>query len=457
MKINTLLDFLTLPRKKQNLKISAIVTSTKMIKRNCVLLLVKGINIDPELFLSEQDASKCLLILSNNKESKFIYYPLLKEKLFLILDYFYFNFIHPFKIIAITGSEGKSSLSDIIYQGLTNAKKKVLMIATEKRHKDIYLSKLTTPSSYEIILSMLKAKKENYQYLILEVSSIGISEKRIALEIFDFIFLTNLEVDHLDYHKTILNYHLTKISLLLNNAKAKKFMFKSTYLKYKELFMYVNNLKIIDENKINVISANLSTQEFIYENKRYQTKLLFKQNILNLIFLIELLKKLKITSFKKVINNINRVKGRLDIINNSILIDYAHSIKSMENVLKNIKSLTNKKIVLIFGAGGNRDILKRKVYGDIALKYAHKIILTNDNPRDEDEYKIINDIINKRNGFIIIKSRALAIKKAIKNLKEHELVVILGRGNETYQYLKNYKRKLNDYNLVYTYLKKLNI
>ncbi len=438
---------------KKNIEISSIVTSTKDVTQNCVLLLVKG-KIDPETLLNAEIIRKCALILSDNPNSKHIYIHDLKSKVFDILYFFYFPNQHHFRIIGITGTEGKSSLSDIIYQGLKISGLKCKIIATEKRYEDVITSKLTTPNASDLIKAMLSCEKENMDYLILEISSIGICEKRVNLQIFDYLFLTNLEEDHLDYHHNIYSYHMSKLSLFLNNKKAVKFIYQDTYQKYKDKFNNVSKLKIINEDDINSIDSFLDKQTFIYLNDIFSSELIFKQNRINLVFLIELLKELKINPLC-IINQIKRVKGRLDLISKNpyIMIDYAHSPKSFFNVLKEVYKV-NKSIILVFGSGGEREIEKRAKYGEYALKYARKIILTNDNPRNEDPYNIIEEIKQNRDGFEVILNRKKAIEKAIKCAKKDDIVLILGRGNEEYQLIKNQRIKLNDYEIVEEILKR---
>lgn len=435
-----------------NLEISQIVTSTQDVVKNCVLLLIKG-KIDPEKLLNQELVNKCALILTDNPQSKYIYIKDLKSKVFDILYFFNFPKNHHFKMIGITGTEGKSSLADILYQGLKLSNNKCKIIATENRNNDVVKSNLTTPSSFDIINAMLLCEKENVDYLILEISSIGICEKRISLKIFDYLFLTNLEEDHLDYHHSILNYHMSKISLFLANKKAIKYIYKSTYKKYQNEFEKVTNLKIIKEEEIKTINSTLNSQVFIYLNNEYKTELIFKQNQKNLVFLIELLNTLKINPLF-IVPYIKRVKGRLDLINKypKIMIDYAHSPKSFLNVLKEVYKL-NKEIILVFGSGGNREIEKRNKYGEYALKYAKTSILTNDNPRSEDPYKIIEDIKQNHSNFEVILNRKKAIRFAIKIAKKDDIILILGRGNEEYQIIKNKRIKLNDYDIVKEILK----
>lgn len=431
-----------------NEEVKSIVTSTQDVEENCILICCKGKKYNPIDYINREIEKKCLLILTDERDTPYQYIPDLKQKVFDLLDYFYFNHEHSFKIIGITGTEGKSSLSDIIYQGLKLINKKALLISNEKRYKDTFLSTLTTPSSFEIIQAMKICQERKYDYLIMEVSCIGISEFRIDGKILDYIFLTNLESDHLDYYDNLYHYHLSKINLLINNIKAKKFIFKSCFDKYPHLFSKATNLFIIDENDIKLKNINLRHQVFIYKKEAYYTHLIFKQNRNNLVFLIEFLNLIGYHNLFVLIKRIKRVRGRLDLIYSRpyILIDYAHSPKSVENVLQQTSALKRNKIIVVIGAGGNRDKSKRKTYGEICLKYADEIYVCNDNPRDENPLSIAKDIaFNQDNKFNIILNRRTAINKAIMNANKEDIVLVLGRGNEEYQYFSNMKIPFSDY------------
>lgn len=447
MQIKELLNYLKINSNDERI-ISEIVTSTKDVIADCVLILCHGYTVDPCLFLNDEIKSKCLLILTDRPIEGGCYILNLKNRVFEILDYFYFGFNHHFKMIGVTGTEGKSSLSKILFQSLKITHRKVLLLTTEKTDKDMLSTNLTTPTSKEIIFAMMKAEKEQYDYLIMEVSCIGISEKRVDEKIFDYLFMTNLEVDHLDYYDNIYQYHLSKISLFQKNIKAKKFIFRETFDKYPNMFNHVTNLNIIENKDLKLKRSSLTHQVFSYKNKEYYSHLIFGQNRRNLAMLIEFLSVIKVYNTPYIVKRIKRIEGRLDLIKSRpyILIDYAHSPKSVENVLKELTSFKQTQLIVVIGAGGNRDKQKRAEYGKICLKYADKIFVTNDNPRNEDPLIIAKSImINNDEKFILELNRKNAIKRAIKMANESDIIAILGRGNEEYQIIGDKMIYLNDY------------
>lgn len=447
MQIKELLNYLGI-KNDSEITISDIVTSTKDVIDKCVLILVKGNNFNPILLIDNEIRKKCCAILTDEKVDGCFYIENLKQRVFEILDYFYFKKEHNFKIIGITGSEGKSSLASIIHQSLLINHKKALLISNDKYGSNIYFSTLTTPSCKDIIDAMRYCKDNKFQYLVMEVSSIGIEENRVDYTIFDYLFLTNLESDHLDYHHNIYQYHLSKIKLFQKNIKAKKFIFLTTYQKYPHLFSKITNKIIIDESLIHQKRNSLTHQVFSYKDKEYYSHLIFSQNRKNIVLLIEFLQTIKIKNIDYVIKKLKRVKGRLDLIHSRpyIMIDYAHSKNSVENVLKELFSFKQNRLIVVIGAGGDRDKTKRIEYGKSCDKYGDIVFVTNDNPRKEDPYVIAKMIIPyNSNKFIIELNRKIAIQKAIKEAKVDDIVVILGRGNEEYQIIKDKRIQLNDY------------
>lgn len=445
MKVKEFLSFFNIKSDDERI-IKEVVTSTRDIVDDCVILCVKGVNVHPYHLLDKSLKRKCLAIINDYQICDGFYVEDLNKLLFSALYYFYLNNKNEVKLIGVTGTEGKSSLSDILYQGLTYNHHKALLLSTSARHKDIFLTSLTTPSAKEIINAIVYASINKYEYLILEVSSIAIDQHRIDPKYFDYIFLTNLEIDHLDYHQNIFQYHYCKISLLKNNKKGIKFVFDSVVNKYPNLFSNISNLKIINHD-YQIKNTSLKRQIFTYRNKQYLTSLLFKENILNLILLMEFLYECKIYNFYLTVSNIKQIKGRNEVVNFRpyIIIDYAHSIKAFENIFINVSKFKQNKIISVFGAGGNRDKSKRKVYGEIALKYSDEIILCNDNPRHENPINIINQIRNNNDKFIVEMDRFKAIDRAIKMANKDDIILILGKGEEDYILINDHKIPFSDY------------
>lgn len=384
-----------------------------------------------EKYIKEAKANHAYLVLSSNKNSSSIYIKDLEEKLNSFIYYFY-SFKKKFKLIGITGTNGKSSLSNFIKQCLKD-KFKVRNITTVKE-KDSYCNELTTPKNFDLFRIFKSANNLNLDYLIMEVSSIGIDKKRVNDIEFDYIFLTNLYVDHLDYHKTVKNYHKVKIDFIKGQKNAYKFI-STPFIKH-----------FVKEKNLVEVKYEISNNELIVEDNILKSDLVYKTNLINLSYCYFFLKIIGELDYS-LLEKIHPFKGRLDVVSKKplIIIDYAHSASSFLNVVKETKEIFSKKMILIFGSGGDRDKHKRKEYGRVANKYGDKIILTNDNPRSEDPMSIILDIASEIDDYEVILDRKKAIKRGIELLNDDYLLLILGKGNEDFVIYKDYKEYLNDY------------
>ena len=324
----------------------------------------------------------------------------------------------------------------------------------------------TTPDIDELYEYLNECANENIKYVVMEVSSHSLIQDRIYGLKFDSVIFTNLTEDHLDYHKNMEEYKKAKL-ILFNKLRNKRIAIINSDDKYYKEFMLPNNYNItvgingtfkIKNIILNSESINLT---FNYK-KEYKKKLnmVGKYNAYNYLEALASLVYLGLDIEELLNLEINEPPGRMNMIkykNNTIFIDYAHTPDAMENVLKSVKEFSKGKIITIFGCGGNREKEKRKLMGDIATNYSDNVIITNDNPRFEDENEIIKDIISeiKKNNYEIIKDRKKAIIRGINYLKNNDTLLILGKGHENYQIIGNKKIHFDDHEIVTEYLEEL--
>ena len=382
----------------------------------------------------------------------------------------------PNNLIAVTGTNGKSSIVNFFYQIMKLNKKPVSSIGTlgiVTNKKNIQTNNTTLDSvTLNKFLAKLKINKINN--VILEASSHGLKQHRLDGLKFDLGIFTNLSRDHLDYHKSYKDYLNSKLilfkHLMKKNAKIvfdndieqskliKKICAKK---KIKSLTIGKNNsdLKLLDHKYI----GHKQKVTFSYKNKIYyfETNLIGKIQINNLFMAILAALESKI-QFKKIISCVNKIKsinGRMEEVgkiknNSKVILDYAHTPDALEVCLRNIKEqFKYSKIKIVFGCGGDRDKPKRKIMGKIANKYCEKIFITDDNPRTENPKIIRNQIkkyISKKN-FFDIASREKAIEEAIKSLKSGEILVVAGKGHENYQEYKK-RRFFSDKKYILKYI-----
>lgn len=369
------------------------------------------------------------------------------------------------KLIGITGTNGKTTSSYLTYQLLNRLNIKCGYIGTvgfylDKKIKDL---ENTTPDIFDLYEMINYSIDKGYKVIIMEVSSQAISYKRIGKLKFDIACFTNLTEEHLDYHKSMINYMNTKKELFKRLRNSKISIINSDDKYYKNFINKKNNNILFGTNgdyKISDFKLELYKSSFKlnYDNNNYSISinLANKYNIYNYMIALIICNKLGI-NINKIIeksNDLKYPKGRFELIkynSNYIIIDYAHTPDGVLNILENINNFKKNKIITIIGCGGNRDKTKRGKMGYITCKYSTNVIFTNDNPRLEDEKDIMNDITNNLefNNYEIIYDRYKAIEKGISNLESNDILVILGKGHEEYQIIKNKKIHFSDYETVF--------
>ena len=364
----------------------------------------------------------------------------------------------PKTLVAVTGTNGKSSIADFYYQILNLNSKKVASIGTigikYKGKRESLTNTTLDPIQLGLILKKLKKKK--IEYTIMEASSHGLKQNRLDGLLFNVGIFTNLSHDHLDYHKNMKAYFKSKLYLfeklvkkggnIITDAKIPQIK-KLENISKKEK---INLSLIFNERKgIKLISHKFLNEKQILELKfkkrkyKFQLNLIGKIQIKNILMAILAANKsgIKFDKIIKVIDQIEPVEGRLQKIgniknNSKVILDYAHTPAALELALLSLKEqFPISKVNLVFGCGGERDFKKRYMMGMIAEKYSDKIFLTDDNPRNESPSKIRNDIKKgiKKKKFYEIGNRKKAINEAIKNLNTGDVLLVAGKGHEKTQ------------------------
>lgn len=374
------------------------------------------------------------------------------------------------KIIAITGTNGKTTTAGAIYSILLDLGKKVAMQGTRgffANDKRLQERSLTTPPILQTMQNLAQASKLECEFFIMEVSSHGIFQQRVQNLNFAMKIYTNLTQDHLDFHKNMQEYFKVKSSFFQDESKK---LINKDALDIKPNLK--NTLTYGIENtatyKINAYSLKKGINALVeHRNKKYEINSTLcgyfnLENLLCASSCVDILLNPKTSDLELAIQNFAGVSGRMQIISNNplIIIDYAHTPDGMQKVLDSMKF---EKISVVFGAGGNRDKTKRSKMLQVAKKYANKIYITSDNPRDEDPNDIICDIISnqmqqsiKQEHITIEVDRKKAISLAIHELKKSEILMILGKGDENYQEIKGVKHHFDDSEVVKNILKEKN-
>ena len=365
----------------------------------------------------------------------------------------YYDEIKDLKLIGMTGTNGKTTTCFLIYQALNNLNIKTAYIGTIGFYIDSKVCDLpnTTPDICDIYEMLLECKKQNCKYVVMETSSHALDMDRLKGLSFDVGIFSNLTKDHMDYHKTFENYALAKQKLF---KMVKYLSIVNSDSEYKDYFISSNTTTYginSGDYKVSDYKITMGGNEFVVNDVLYKTKLIGKHNIYNTLIVIVLLEYLGFNSdvIKEVISNLSAPRGRMEMIkkdNNLIIIDYAHTPDAVFNIINSCIELKPNNIITIVGCGGNRDKAKRPIMANIACSLSNHVIMTSDNPRDEDAMQIIDDMIQglDKTNYEIEVNREKAIIKGIQKLKNNDILLVLGKGHETYQIINGKKNDFDD-------------
>ncbi len=447
-------------------------TDSRKVKNNDTFIAIKNINTDGHDYIDEaiKNGAKKVICEHGNYDVETIIVPDTRKYLEEYLYDNYYNQISKMKLIGITGTNGKTTTSFLIYQILNKLNIKCAYIGTigfyiGNKRKEL---NNTTPDVDLLYEMLLEASKAKIEYVVMEVSSHALALNRIYGLKFDAVAFTNLTRDHLDFHKTMEEYSLAKQKLFNLTRNKKIAVINGDDINYKD-FIKENNFNIIiSKTKGDVIIkkelfTNLGSDfSFTYNNKTYEThiNMVGRYNIYNYLTALIILTNLEINinSILDLNNELTAPPGRMEMIKyktNSIFIDYAHTPDAILNVIKTCQEFKKGKIITIIGCGGNRDKTKRPIMANIATENSDNVIFTNDNPRLENPKDIIKDMIKgvKNNNYKIIYDRKEAIIEGIKLLDNKDCLLILGKGHEDYQIIGKIKYHFDDKEIVNNYLK----
>ncbi len=476
--------FQNISKKNGGIFFSGIGFQSTKIKRNYIFFAIKGNQYDGNDFIENAIKKGAKVIISEKKQKKrngvlFLHSNNVR-KLLAEVSYKIFS-RKPKKLIAVTGTNGKSSVADFYYQILNLNSKKVASIGTlgvkANDKKKIVTNTTLDPIQLGLILENLKKNKINF--VIMEASSHGLEQNRLDGLSFDIGIFTNLSHDHIDYHKNMNNYLSSKLYLFDKLIKKKGEIISDAKIHQLKRIKKISdkrkiNLNLIFDKKkgIELISHKFENEKQIllirYNNKNYNISLnlIGKIQIKNILMALLATNKsgLKIEKIISTLHKIKPVEGRLEKIGNiknksKIILDYAHTPDALKLALTNLREqFPSSKITLVFGCGGNRDNKKRPLMGRIASKYADIIYLTDDNPRNENPSYIRQGIKRgiKRAKIFEIPSRKIAIQDAVASLKTGDILLVAGKGHEKIQDYGEKKLFFSDRHVILKSVKKKN-
>jgi len=451
--------------------ISELVFDSRKVMENSLYIAMKGTVVDGHSFIASSIEKGAKAIVCEelpeilNENTTYIKVKDSSKTLGFLASNFYGNPSQQLKLIGVTGTNGKTSVSTLLFDVFKNLGYDSALLSTvEIRIGDeVIPATHTTPDVITINKILAKAVAAGCEYAFMEVSSHGIAQNRIEGLHFKIAGFTNLTHDHLDYHKTFDEYLKTKKrffdqledtavaitniddkngNIMLQNTKAKK-----TSYALKTMADYHGRLLEVDFNGM-LLNFN---------GKEFWTTLTGKFNVYNLLLVFGIVSELGFEQDEilQAISKLKRVSGRFETFKSDggifFIVDYAHTPDALENILDSINDIRtkNERLITVFGCGGDRDHSKRPEMGNIATKKSTLAIITSDNPRTEDPAQIIKEIeagVEPQNfsKYTSIPDRKEAIKMAIKFAEPKDIVLVAGKGHENYQEINGVKHHFDD-------------
>ena len=460
-----------------NIDISNIDSDSRNIKENGLFVAIKGFDVDGHNYIKEAIKRGAVAVIASIDADK----KLLKEimdKVTLILApdtrlalaicacNFYDNPSRKFKLVGITGTKGKTTTSFMVKRILEKAGKKVGLVGTIATYigdEKLEDSDRTTPESIKLQQLFSRMARENCEVVIMEVSSQSLKLHRVAGCDFDIGVFTNFSEDHISAkeHPDMKDYFESKLKLF---DMCKIGFVNSDDLQTAKIPRLLPDKNISTygiDNYCNLLAKDITiTNSFVdykvkigTRNERIKIDIPGRFSVYNSLAAIAITTKLGCGAeeIKEALLDL-KVPGRSELVENkkelTIMIDYAHSPESLENILSAVKSYTKGRVISLFGCGGDRDSGKRPLMGEISGKIADFIIITSDNPRTEEPEKIVKQIeegMKKTKGkYICIVDRIEAIKYAIKMANKNDIIVLAGKGHEPYQEINGVKHPFDE-------------
>lgn len=460
----------------ENVDISGLACDSRNVTKGSLFIAIDGTKVKGSDFIAEaiRKGASCVVAANGrpamlSRRVPVIHFPDTRYALAVLADEFFGRPSKLLKVIGVTGTNGKTSITYLIRSILREAHFSCGIIGTVQYSfkEKIVPAHNTTPGPLDLQMLLKQMVDAGCAYCIMEVSSHSLDQQRTAGIDFKAALFTNLTHDHLDYHLNLENYFSAKAKLFRELNKD-AFSIINADSPYAGRLSALGRGKLITygiDSKCDIRAENLALDlagsEFILHTKKrkfpsggktkIKTRLIGRHSISNALAAIAfaLSQKIELTQIVRAVENFNGVKGRMEKVTaqeRNIFIDYAHTPDALANVLGTLRQLSKNNLTVVFGAGGERDALKRPLMGELAQEYADKIIITSDNPRSEEPQKIADDITlrMRRGNYRVILDRKEAIACALSESKAGDTILIAGKGHEDYQILKDRKIEFDD-------------
>ena len=443
--------------KLDNIDITAITDDTRKVSDGCLFFCVKGGSFDGHTAAAEMLEKGAAAVVCEHDLGLGDRQILTdnSRRLYGMMCSAWFG--HPEKklhMIGVTGTNGKTTITNVIKHILMKNGYKTGLVGTIQNEigDEVIHTENTTPMAYDLMALLDRMVKAGCEYVVMEVSSFGLVQNRIGASWFDTAVFTNLTQDHLDYHKDMEDYYQAKKMLfdicdcaLINiDDEYGKRLFDEIGCKKQSFSVKGSADYTADGIKI---KSTGSSFWFCKGGKSHLVKCrmpgAFNVSNITAAMAVCLRAGLAVDDIIAAVEEYNGVKGRCEVIPTgrdfTVICDYAHTPDALENILRSVREYTDNRLICLFGCGGNRDAAKRPKMAAAAAKYADRLLVTSDNPRNEDPELIIKEILTGLEGsdipYDVVVDRREAIYHALKNAEKGDIIVLAGKGHEDYQIL----------------------
>jgi UDP-N-acetylmuramoyl-L-alanyl-D-glutamate--2,6-diaminopimelate ligase len=457
------------------IQIAGIAFDSRHVESNYLFVAVRGTSSDGHQFISSAiEKGACAVLCESlpaelQKGPVYILTDSSSRSLGILASNFYGNPSQNLKLTGVTGTNGKTTIATVLYRLFKNLGFKTGLLSTVRNYINDITTEAThtTPDALQINQLLRKMVDAGCEYAFMEVSSHSVVQHRISGLYFTGAIFTNLTHDHLDYHKTFDEYLLAKkkffdeldenaFALINTDDRNGKVMVQNTRAK-----VSTYGIRSIADFKAKIVESHFEGMLLNIEKTDVWVKFLGEFNAYNLLAVYATSKLLGLSKDEilKTISLLETVDGRFEYLRSNdgvvAIIDYAHTPDALLNVLKTINQIRtgNEQVITVVGAGGNRDKTKRPKMASVCVANSNKVILTSDNPRFEEPDDIIKDMeagieVEYQNKYLIVTNRREAIKTACMMASRGDIVLIAGKGHETYQEIKGVKHHFSDKEVV---------
>ena len=456
---------------KEEVDIRGINMDSRLVKDGDVFIAVRGTQTDGHQYISTAEEKGAVAIVCEKIPEKqspnvaYITFPNAQDVVGKLATSFYGNPSQKLKLVGVTGTNGKTTIATLLYELFRKMGHRCGLLSTVCNYIDgtPYPSTHTTPDAISLNRLLAQMVEAGCEYAFMEVSSHALAQQRVGgLEFAGGIF-TNLTRDHMDFHENMENYLKAKKSFFDNLPRN---AFAITNLDDKNGPVMVQNChadirsystRTLCDFRARLVETHLDGMLLEFNNREFATLLTGRFNISNLLAIygaaVELGKEPE--EVLRILSTLKPVSGRFETLHSpegfSAIVDYAHTPDAIKNVLGTVNDVLRGKgnIITVIGAGGNRDKGKRPIMAVEAAKGSQRVILTSDNPRNEDPQEIINDMLagldsEQRKRTIAIVDRKEAIRTACAFAQKGDVIVVAGKGHENYQEVQGVKHHFDD-------------